>query len=137
MLEVHARLRALAEAAGARLDALYYCPHHPREGTAPYRADCDCRKPRPGMLLRAAREHGIDLARSYMIGDSLADIDASAAAGVSAVQVLTGYGRGLVEHHRDRYAIEPLHIADDLLEAVRWILAREGAPPQAEKEKAP
>ena len=123
--EVHARLRGWAAEGGARLDALYYCPHHPSEGAPPYRAACDCRKPRPGMLLRAAREHAIDLPASYMIGDSLADLGAAAAAGVPAVQVLTGYGRGIREHQRDRYREEPLHIAEDLLQAVRFILERE------------
>lgn len=124
--EVHALLRSRAAEAGARLDAIYYCPHHPREGDPPLRADCDCRKPRPGMILRAAREHRIDLARSYVIGDSLADIEAAAAAGVPGILVLTGYGRGLVEHQSDRLRVAPLHTAEDLLDAVRWILAREG-----------
>lgn len=124
--EVHALLRSRAAEAGARLDAIYYCPHHPREGDPPLRTDCDCRKPRPGMILRAAREHRIDLARSYVIGDSLADIEAAAAAGVPGILVLTGYGRGLVEHQSDRFRVAPLHTAEDLLDAVRWILAREG-----------
>jgi D-glycero-D-manno-heptose 1,7-bisphosphate phosphatase len=124
--DVHALLESRAAQAGARLDAIYYCPHHPTEGTPPFRALCDCRKPRPGMILRAVREHGIDLARSYAIGDSVADIEAAAAAGVPAILVLTGYGRGLVEHQRDRLRTAPLHTAEDLLEAVRFILAREG-----------
>jgi D-glycero-D-manno-heptose 1,7-bisphosphate phosphatase len=87
--QVHSRIRAWIQEAGGHLDAFYYCPHHPHEGEAPYRADCDCRKPRPGMLRRAATEHGIDLATSYMIGDSLADIGAGAAAGVPTIHVLT------------------------------------------------
>jgi len=121
---VHARLRSAAEAGGARLDALYYCPHHPKEGTPPWRADCDCRKPKPGMILRAAREHDIDLRTSYVVGDSVVDIDAGAAAGLPGVLVLTGYGRGLIEHQRERFRTEPVHVAEDLLEAVRFILSR-------------
>ena len=122
---VHRQLRERAEAGGARIDAVYYCPHHPREGAAPWRVDCDCRKPRPGMLVRAAREHDIDLARSWMVGDGFPDIEAGAAAGVRVVQVLTGYGRGLVEHHQHEYRSRPDHTAEDLLDAVRHIVARD------------
>ncbi|HEU4401446.1 MAG TPA: HAD family hydrolase [Candidatus Polarisedimenticolia bacterium] len=124
---VHARLLSWVEEGGARLDAIYYCPHHPREGAPPYRADCDCRKPRPGMILRAAREHDIDLARSYAIGDSVIDLEAGAAAGVPSLMVLTGYGRGLLEHQPERLRVAPLHTSEDLLEAVRFIVAREAA----------
>ncbi|MBI1951408.1 MAG: HAD family hydrolase [Acidobacteria bacterium] len=123
---VHARLRSLAAGAGARLDAIYYCPHHPAEGSPPWRAACDCRKPKPGMILQAARDHGIDLGRSYVVGDSVVDLEAGAAAGVRGILVLTGYGRGLVEHQKDRFKTPPAHTADDLLDAVRWILGRRG-----------
>jgi D-glycero-D-manno-heptose 1,7-bisphosphate phosphatase len=124
--QVHERLQSWVRDSGARLDAIYYCPHHPREGPPPFRVDCDCRKPRPGMLHRAAREHEIDLTRSYMIGDSRVDMEAAAAAGVQPVLVLTGYGRGLVENQRDHLKVEPLTITDNLLEAVRFILEKEG-----------
>jgi D-glycero-D-manno-heptose 1,7-bisphosphate phosphatase len=123
---VHDQLRSRVESGGGRLDALYYCPHHPREGTPPYRIDCDCRKPRPGMLVRAAREHDIDLSRSWMIGDSLVDLEAGAAAGVRVVHVLTGYGMGLVDNQPERFRVPPAHTATDLLAAVRWIAAQEG-----------
>ena len=121
---VHAQLRASVARAGARLDDIYYCPHHPTEGPPPWRADCDCRKPKPGMILRAAREHDIDLSRSYIVGDSVADIEAGGAAGVVGVLVKTGYGRGLLENQPHRFRTHPAHAAEDLLEAVRWILAR-------------
>lgn len=123
--DVHALLRRWVEEAGARLDAIYYCPHHPHEGAPPFRADCDCRKPRPGMLLRAAREHDLDLPRSYFVGDGWVDMEAAAAAGVPGVHVLTGYGRGLVEYQPERFRTRPAHTAPDLLEAVEWILARD------------
>ncbi len=131
---VHDRIRSWIEDGGARIDAFYYCPHHPREGQPPYRKDCDCRKPRPGMLLRAAREHDIDLQRSCMIGDSLADLGAAAGAGAVPIHVLTGYGRGLAEHHADRFTIRPRHTAPDLLGAVRWMLAQ-GSPPSSSPRK--
>jgi D-glycero-D-manno-heptose 1,7-bisphosphate phosphatase len=123
------RLRELLSAEGAVLDAVYYCPHHPREGKPPYRLDCDCRKPRPGMILRAAREHGIRLAGSYMIGDGIVDLGAGRAAGLATILVLTGYGRGHYEHSRGRFLAEPDHVAEDLEEAVDWILRREEAAP--------
>jgi len=121
---VHAQLLSAVSSGGARLDAIYYCPHHPSEGSPPWRAACDCRKPKPGMILRAAREHGIDLAGSYVVGDSVVDIEAGAAAGLPGVLVLTGYGRGLIEHQKHRFKTEPAHAAEDLLGAVRFILSR-------------
>jgi len=121
---VHAQLLSAVSSGGARLDAIYYCPHHPSEGSPPWRAACDCRKPKPGMILRAAREHGIDLAGSYVVGDSVVDIEAGAAAGLPGVLVLTGYGRGLLEHQKHRFKTEPAHAAEDLLGAVRFILSR-------------
>lgn len=125
---VHERLRGLLSEAGARVDGIYYCAHHPSAGEPPYRAECDCRKPRPGMILRAARDIGIDLERSFIVGDSSRDVDAGAAAGVSPVLVLTGYGRGEWEHQRSRFHSTPLHVAEDLLDAVEWILQRIQSP---------
>ena len=82
----------LAEEAGAVIDGFYYCPHHPTTGQGIYRIDCDCRKPKPGMLLRAARELGIDLSKSWTIGDRLTDLQAGATAGCRTILVRTGYG---------------------------------------------
>lgn len=118
-------LRQLA-AAGARLDGLYVCTHHPEEGEPPYRADCDCRKPRPGLLLRAASELGLDLASSVMVGDKISDVGVAHAVGAAGVLVLTGYGRGEWEHRRQLWSVKPDHIAEDLLDAVEWALGRTG-----------
>jgi len=128
ILRVHDRLLAWAAEAGARIDGIYYCAHHPREGQPPYRADCDCRKPRPGMIQRALREHDIDARRSYVVGDSWIDIEAGAAAGMPGLLVLTGYGRGLLEYQKNRFTTEPVHVADDLLDAARWILEHDRTP---------
>jgi D-glycero-D-manno-heptose 1,7-bisphosphate phosphatase len=125
--ETHRRLESLLRAEGAVVDAIYFCPHHPREGSPPYRQECDCRKPLPGMLLRAAGDLDIDLSRSYMVGDGMIDIEAGRAAGVVPILVLTGYGRGHLEHRRHRWKVEPEWIAEDLPAAVEWILKREGA----------
>jgi len=123
--QTHDRLKALLAAEGTAVDGIYYCPHHPREGVAPYRQECDCRKPRPGMLKQAAEDLGIDLGRSYMVGDGIVDIGAARAAGVVPVMVLTGYGRGHFEHRRSTWKEQPEHVAEDLLDAVEWILERE------------
>jgi len=75
---------------GVRIAGVYYCPHFPGEKVAQYARECDCRKPQPGMLLRAAREHHVDLAKSWMIGDRPADVGVGKAAGCRTVRVLTG-----------------------------------------------
>ena len=93
--EVHAHLSTLLAAHGARIDAYYHCPHHPTEGVGEYRVACDCRKPKPGLLLTAARELDIDLSGSWMIGDKLCDAEAGATAGCRTLLVRTGHGRDL------------------------------------------
>ncbi len=123
--DVHERVRDLLENGGARLDGIYYCPHHPEVGNGPYRRRCRCRKPGPGMLERARDEMGIDLEASYMVGDSIKDVEAGRAVGATTVLVLTGYGRGEVEHRSEHWTERPDHVAEDLLDAVRWILERD------------
>jgi D-glycero-D-manno-heptose 1,7-bisphosphate phosphatase len=108
---------------GARLDAIYYCPHHPSVGELPYRLDCECRKPRPGLIRRAVEEFDIDAAQSWIIGDRHSDIELARNAGVRSAFVLSGYGRGEWEHQRSSWQLEPDIIADDLLIAVKMILA--------------
>lgn len=113
--------------AGARLDGVYVCVHHPTEGVPPYRLDCDCRKPKPGMLTRAARELRLDLAASTMVGDKASDLESGRAVGARGVLVLTGYGQGDWEYRRDSFRVPPDHVAADLLAAVDWVLARRAA----------
>jgi D-glycero-D-manno-heptose 1,7-bisphosphate phosphatase len=110
--------------AGARLDGIYVCPHHPTEGEPPYRARCECRKPKPGLLRQAAAELSLDLIRSTMIGDKPSDLLPGRDVGAAGVLVLTGYGRGEWEYRREHFEVKPDHVADDLLDAVEWILAR-------------
>lgn len=109
---------------GAHLDGLYLCLHHPSEGEPPYRAECDCRKPKPGLLHRAASDLGVDLARSWVIGDKISDVLTGRRAGTGGVLVLTGYGLGEWEYRRAEWPATPDHVAADLLDAVEWILAR-------------
>jgi len=116
--EVHAVLRSALAAGGARLDGLYFCPHHPSVGEPPYRRDCDCRKPRPGLLRQAERELGIDLARSYVVGDRLGDLELAWAVGARGVLVKTGYGLGELTYHASGWPRQPDIVAAHVLEAV-------------------
>ena len=108
---VHAHLSALLAERGARIDAFAYCPHHPTEGVGAYRIVCECRKPKPGLLLTAARDLGIDLSRSWMIGDKPCDAEAGKAAGCRSILVRTGHGRELPA---DANAVEDLAAAIEL-----------------------
>jgi D-glycero-D-manno-heptose 1,7-bisphosphate phosphatase len=113
--EVHAILQAELARYNAKLDAVYFCPHHPETG-------CDCRKPRPGMLLRAQQEIGIDLEKSYMVGDRYIDVETAHAAGTRSVLVMSGDGRA--EYEKYKYLPKQPHfIADNLLEAVESIIS--------------
>jgi len=89
---IHARLSELLLESGVTLDGIFHCPHHPTEGEPPLRADCECRKPAPGMFFEAASQLGIDLKRSWMIGDDVRDIVAGGRAGVRSLLVQTGKG---------------------------------------------
>ena len=109
--------------AGAHLDGIYVCSHHPHEGQPPFRADCDCRKPKPGLLVRAAAELGLDLRASTMVGDKPSDLVPARAVGARGVLVLTGYGRGEWEYRRADFPFAPDFVAEDLLDAVEWVLA--------------
>jgi len=128
LAEVHESLRRQLACGGARLDGVYYCPHHPREGEPPWRRVCDCRKPSTGLLLQAASELDIDMVGSYMVGDTMVDMRTARNAGLCGVLVLTGYGRGELAHRSHLWPFEPDHIAEDLRDAVRWILRREKMP---------
>ncbi|MDT7542734.1 MAG: D-glycero-D-manno-heptose 1,7-bisphosphate phosphatase [Acidobacteriota bacterium] len=119
---IHDKLAQELARGDARLDAIYYCPHHPTVGALPYRTDCDCRKPKPGLITRAATDLDIDLARSWMIGDRYGDTELARNAGVRAALVLTGYGRGEHEYQRDAWQHTPDLVAENLLEAVKEIL---------------
>jgi D-glycero-D-manno-heptose 1,7-bisphosphate phosphatase len=114
--------------AGAIVDGFYYCPHHPRATLAEYRLACECRKPRPGMLLRAARELGLDLAASTMIGDRLSDVTAGRRAGCRTILVETGMHGAPPIESPDPPAPQttPDHVVPDLVAAVDMVLATLG-----------
>jgi len=120
--EIHRELSRQIRAEGAFLDAIYFCPHHPTEGRGPYLRSCDCRKPASGLILRAAAELGLDLKRSYCVGDRLADLECGLPLGAKGVLVLTGYGKGENAFCGDAPAGRPSFVAPGLREAVQWIL---------------
>ncbi len=121
---VHARIQDLMRKNEASIDAFFYCPHHPDVGGELYRKSCSCRKPEAGMFLQAAGVLDIDLGKSFMIGDTLRDMEAGLKAGMKGILVRTGYGKD-AENVLRNSAVKPLHIADNILEAVQWILAHE------------
>jgi D-glycero-D-manno-heptose 1,7-bisphosphate phosphatase len=123
IVTVHDLLNSELNSGGAHLDAIYYCPHHPLVGEPPYRLDCDCRKPKPGLITTAAKDLDIDLDRSWMIGDRYSDIELARNAGVKSALVLSGYGRGEWEHQRSEWKHQPELISENLFEAVKEIVA--------------
>lgn len=114
----HDRIASTFAAGGARIDAFYYCPHHPDAAVAAYRRRCDCRKPQPGLLQRAAGDLDLDLRRSFVVGDRSNDIDAGRAVGAPAVLLRTGYGADAAAATRGAASA----VAANLMEAVSWIL---------------
>jgi len=114
--EVHSILDAELDRSAAHLDAIYFCPHRPE-------TQCDCRKPKPGMILRASREMNIDLAKSYMIGDRYVDVEAAHGAGVRSVLLRSGDGLNEIEKFGKTSACQPHFIAETLLHAVDAILS--------------
>jgi len=116
---IMAKMRAVLAAAGGGVDGVYYCPHAPGAG-------CECRKPASGLVLRAAREHGLDLKHSYLVGDQGGDIECGRAVGMRTVLVETG----LPEERPGPSAARPDHVAKDLGDAVAWILQEGHRQPQ-------
>ena len=114
---LHSYMNRLLEEKGAHIDGFYYCPHHPEHGIGEYKKDCECRKPKTGMFLRAEKDFPADKEHSFMVGDKLIDVEAGKNYGVRAVLVGTGYGKEL----KDAGGYD--FYADDLSGAVDWILA--------------
>lgn len=122
--DINRRLVRAIEQAGGRVDGVYMCPHTPEQG-------CACRKPQPGLILQAAREHQIDLANSLLIGDALSDLQAGNNAGVGRV-ALVRTGRGETQLLLDEAAdLAPFAVYDDLTAAVAGLVGPIGAASQA------
>lgn len=124
---IHTELDGLMLAAGGpAMDRYYFCPHHPK-GTLPvYRLDCDCRKPKPGLLWRAARELNLDLRTSFLVGDRITDIIAGARAGCRTVLVETGkhLAKPIETSEPLDTTIGPDQVCADLPAATEWILSQ-------------
>lgn len=119
--ESHRRIQLLLKETGVTVDAFYFCPHHPTEGDPPYRVDCDCRKPKPGLLLRAASELSLGLVGSWVVGDDLPDLMMARNLGLPFALVRSGYGRILEEGGLLPPLREGEWVVDDLLAAARLI----------------
>ena len=125
-LERQIEARIVAEG-GPALDAFYFCPHHPRATRAELRTDCTCRKPAPGLLLRAAAEHDIALADSFMIGDRASDVVAGLRAGCTSIQLTTGaHLAPPIEVTGGFEARGADHVAGSLADAAAFVLGRAG-----------
>jgi D-glycero-D-manno-heptose 1,7-bisphosphate phosphatase len=109
---INERIVGLLAAKGASIDAIYYCPHHPEGVLAPYSRTCECRKPAPGMLLKAAHDYDLDLTNCYMIGDKAIDVETILCVGGIGIHVTREGGPSFHAHY----------VAVNLIEAVQWIL---------------
>ena len=118
--EVHREISARLALGGARIDAYYYCPHHPDGSVAEYARACDCRKPRPGLIDRAVRDLSLDAARSFVVGDKWSDVELAHAAGARGVLVRTGHGADEQARRRDGRGADA--VVDNLAGAASWIL---------------
>jgi D-glycero-D-manno-heptose 1,7-bisphosphate phosphatase len=112
---VHELMTRQLTVAGAHLNAIYYCPHTSDD-------ECECRKPKPGLLERAAREHDLDLPRSFVVGDRYGDVELAHGTGSRGVLVRTGYGEEDLRENSSAWPKQPDFVADDLAAAVDWIL---------------
>ena len=119
--EAHRHISARLQAGGARIDAFYYCPHHPEAVVEAYRRSCDCRKPQSGLFTRAAAELDLALDRSFVVGDRWHDLEAGQRVGARGILVRTGYGKTEESSPGGRAA--PSAIVDNMIEAVSWILS--------------
>ena len=122
LAKIHDRLQEKLSDKGARLDAMLYCPYHPDGSVKKYTRKSKLRKPAIGMIQKAQKQFGIDLKRSYTIGDKITDVEFGHNAGCKGIFVLTGYGKGEYEYNREAWKSEPDRIAKNLPQAVDWIL---------------
>jgi D-glycero-D-manno-heptose 1,7-bisphosphate phosphatase len=119
---LNSRLIALLEARGAKLDALYYCPHLETGKVPALSIKCDCRKPQPGLVKRAYQDNpDLDPQCSYVVGDKASDIELARNCGAKGVLVKTGYGQAVMDG-RYQQKVEPDYLAHNITDAVNWIL---------------
>lgn len=119
---VHEKMKDALAREGAHVDGIYICPHHPEAKDKQYRLECTCRKPKTGLFEQAARELGIDLRKSYVVGDRWSDLKAAVSCRATPVLVLTGYGKGDFDYIGPHQKVQPVFVAQNLQDAVEWIL---------------
>ena len=122
--EAHALLTATLRKDGATIDGIYYCPHHPTAGNSKHTIPCDCRKPATGLMDRAARDLGIDLKQSFMVGDKWSDIELGHRAGARSILVRSGFAPDDAGNERPSHVEDPDFTAHDLAEAADWIIEK-------------
>lgn len=122
--EAHERLDQMVRREGARIDAAYYCPHHPTAGNSRYTKVCDCRKPGTGLIDRAARDLGIDVKQSFVVGDKWSDVELGQRAGAHSILVQSGFAPDDPGNIRPPHISDPDFIAHTITEAVAWIIQR-------------
>jgi len=122
--ETHERLDRMLRKEGARIDAVYYCPHHPTEGNSRYTMICDCRKPGTGLIDRAARDLALDVKRSYVVGDKWSDVELGQRAGAHSILVQSGFAPDDPGNVRPENLREPDFVAHTITEAAEWIVRR-------------
>ncbi len=120
--EAHALLRQMLGGDGARIDGIYFCPHHPTAGSTAYTKECDCRKPGTGLIDRAARDLTIDVKQSYVVGDKWSDVELGQRAGARTILVMSGFAGDDPGNRRPLHIADPDFIAHTITDAVAWIL---------------
>lgn len=123
--EIHAFLKSSLKEQGATIDGIFFCPHHPAGVLPEYSSECNCRKPETGLIDKACEVFDIDMSSSYVVGDRHVDIELASRLNLKGVLVKTGYGLGEMEYIIPQKRLKPHHVAEDLLDAVKWILNEE------------
>ena len=123
-IEIYNRvMKKKLEEEKAYIDAIYYCPHHPRAAIEKYKIDCECRKPKPGMLKQAEKDLNLNLKLSFLVGDKMSDIEAGYRAGCKTILVLTGQGNDELKKI-SKMNIKPNYISKDLYTASQIIMKK-------------
>ncbi len=123
--QVHELLKTSLEREEAAIDGIFFCPHHPRGVVPEYTADCDCRKPKTGLVNQALEAFDIEMSNSYVVGDRYVDIELASRLNLKGILVKTGYGLGEMEYVLPQKPAKPSYVAEDLLDAVKWILGKD------------
>ncbi len=118
---IHKQLIGEAKKENAIIEKIYFCPHHKDGSVKKYKADCNCRKPKPGMLLKAQKDFEVSLENSYMIGDRFKDVKFGQTNGLKTIMVMSGYGLGEYTYQKESWQKHPDFICKNLLDAAKLI----------------